>query len=127
MNLHAIVSGAIGAVNPHIPAVLKVSAGYTEDAEGKQVPSYAADARITAQVQPLTGGNLRQLENLNLQGNFVGIYCDGEIEGLVRAKETGGDLIIINSGVNAGTWLVALVLEQWPDWVKVAATLQDAS
>ena len=27
----------------------------------------------------------------------------------------------------AQTWLVAMVLEQWPDWCKVAATLQDRS
>ena len=127
MNLHGIVSGAIGSINPFTLATLKVSTGSTTSADGTQVPTYAADVTISAQVQPLTGGDLRQMEGLNLQGNFVGIYCNGNIQGLVRTTGQGGDLIVIASGVNAGTWLVKTVLETWPNWCKTACSLQNGS
>ena len=127
MDLHSIVSGAVGAVNPFVPAVLKISNGYTIADDGKQIPDYLADATISAQVQPLTWTDLQQLDGLNIQGNRVAIYCSGDIDGLVRSRNKGGDLIVIATGVYAGVWLVVQVLEQWPNWTKCACTLQDGA
>jgi len=43
-----------------------------------------------------------------------------------RVTRGGGDLITIaTGGVNDGVWLVAQVLEQFPDWVAAACTLQN--
>lgn len=82
---------------------------------------------VRAQVQPMSYGELRQFEALNLGGNKIGIYLYGQFDGVVRPKVKGGDLVTIPSGPNAGTWLVVLNFEQWPDWCKVAATLQNGS
>ena len=78
---------------------------------------------VPAQVQSLTFRDLQQIEGLNLQGTRRAIYFYGAIEGLVRPTGQGGDLVVLPDGQ---TWLVAIVLEHWPDWCKVAATLQNA-
>lgn len=127
MNLHGLVSGAIAAVNPFVPCTIQASTGYTTDAAGKRVPTYAAPFTIPGQVQALTFKDLTQLDGLNLNGTRRAIYFNGRVDAIVRVDNKGGDLITIADGVNAGVWLVALVLEQWPDWVKVAVTLQDGS
>lgn len=127
MNLHGIVSGAIGAVNPNITGTLSVSTGYTVANNGKQIPAYDTVAGVRMQIQPMTFRDLQQTDGLNLQGTRRGIYLYGVADGVVRALQKGGDLIVITSGVNAGTWLIAMVLEQWPDWCKVAATLQNGA
>ena len=124
MNLHALVSPAIGIVNPSVPAILKVSTGSTVGYGGVRVPTYAADANILAQVQALSNPDLRQIEGLNLQGNNCAIYCSGDIEGIVRSTNKGGDLIVIASGVNAGVWLIVKVLESWQSFCKVVGQLQ---
>lgn len=127
MNLHAIVSPYIGAVNPQTPAVLQISDGWTTAPDFSRVPRYRIPTiDVLAQVQPLTSGDLRQIEGLNLQGYKRGIYLSGKLDGLVRVENKGGDLITIAKGFHAGVWLVATVLEQY-EWVKVAATLQNDS
>lgn len=127
MNLNAAVSGAISAINPRIPLSIQVSTGNATDSTHKLVPTYAAPVTVPGQVQPLTWRDLQQLDGLNLQGTRVAIYLNGAVDGLVRVTNKGGDLISINSGVHAGVWLVALVLEAWPDWTKCACTLQNGS
>lgn len=126
MNLHGLVTPAISVINPPTPAVLKVSTGSTTGYGGVRTPTYATDAAISAQVQALTGPELRQIDGLNLQGTLRGIYCRGNILGIVRSQNRGGDLIVIASGVNAGTWLIVHVLETWPDWSKVVGALQQS-
>lgn len=126
MNLHGIAGPIIATVNPKTVATLRVNSGiYTTAPDGSRAPVYLPDAPVMAQVQPLTFRDIQQTDGLNLQGTRVGIYLDGELDGLVRSQGKGGDLVIIPTGVHTGTYLVAMVLEQWPDWVKVAATLQN--
>ena len=79
------------------------------------------------QVQPITWRDIQQLDGLSLNGTRKRIYINGFIEGLVRATNKGGDLITIASGPFVGVWLVAQVLEAFPAWTAVAATLQDGS
>lgn len=78
------------------------------------------------QVQPITWRDLQQLEGLNLQGTRAKIYVYGQVEGLVRVTNRGGDLITFPDG---SVWLVAQVLEGWhtAGWCSVAATLQNGS
>lgn len=198
MNLHGIVRGVVGAVNPHIDATVQVSGGYTTNTDGTQVPSYQAPGAITAsltgntldvtavasgylaadqtlvdasgsllvgtkiqeqltgtaggigtylvdrtqtvasesmttvfnvraQVQALSFKDLTQIDGLNLNGTKRAIYVNNRLDGIVRPDGKGGDLITIPSGVSKGVWLIAMVLEQWPDWCKVVATLQDGA
>ena len=124
MNLHAIVSGAIAAVNPMIVVGIQRSSGYTKDSSFRQVPQYSASVPTSAQVQPLTYKELEQLDGLNLQGTRKSIYINGAVAGAVRAAEVGGDLVTMPDG---SVWLVVLIFEQWPDWCKAAITLQNGS
>jgi len=124
MNLHGIVRAAIGTVNPHQPVILRRSAGYTTSPSGRQVPAYEAPVTVRGQVQSMTTKDLRQLEALNVQNSEVAIYLDGFLDGVVRMSQKGGDLIETQDGK---VWLTTNVLEQWPDWVKVAVTLQNGS
>ena len=122
MNLHSIASSLIGAVNPPQQVVVKLSTGSSIDPSGRQVPSYAPDLIITAQVQSLTAKDIRQVERLNLQNVQNTIYLNGQLNAIVRSLNKGGDLVVLGDGT---VYLVVAVLEQWPDWVKVAVTLQD--
>lgn len=127
MNLHGVVSGAIGAVNPFLPATISISVGSITGADGSQTPEYTIYEGIPVQVQALTYKDLQQIAGLNLNGTRRAIYVSGELDATVRAKLKGGDLVTLAAGPSAGVWLVAQVLEQWPDWCKVAATLQNNS
>lgn len=125
MNLHGIVSPIIAAVNPMIPATLLVSTGFDSLPGGKREPTYAAPVTVRAQVQSLSYRDLTMIDGLNLNGVRRAIYLYGKVQGVNRAEGVGGDLVIIASGVSAGTWLVAMASEQWPDWCKVICTLQN--
>jgi hypothetical protein len=122
VNLHGIVAGAIGAVNPLVEITVRVNLGYVTGPDGTQAPSYGPQTTVVAQIQPLTGGELRHMDSLNLQGDFQAIYINGHIAGLIRPDNKGGDLITLKDGRN---YLVSTVLEDWPDWCKVAVTLQN--
>ena len=121
MNLHAIVSGAVSAVNPSALVTVRVSAGYTIAADGTQVPSYTTFSNVPAQIQALSYTDLMKMGGLNIEGIRRAIYLNGNIEGVDRAAIKGGDLITEPDGT---VWLVAMVLEAWPDWSKVCCTKQ---
>ncbi|MDR3534023.1 MAG: hypothetical protein P4L90_26085 [Rhodopila sp.] len=121
MNLHQIVSGAIGTVNPLVYATLRMSTGYTVGQDGTPEPAYADYHGIPAQIQALTYSDLQKISGLNIQGTRRAIYVNGKVEGLDRNSIKGGDLFTFPDGT---MWLVAMVLEAWPDWTKVAVTQQ---
>lgn len=121
MNLAAMTMAQVAEVNPRTAASIQVSTGYATDASGKSVPQYAAPVDVMAQVQALTGKDLRQVEGLNLNGTVRAIYVYGELDGAVRVNQKGGDLLTFGGQV----WLTNLVVEQWNDWCKVVATLQN--
>jgi hypothetical protein len=124
MNLNAIVSGAVGAVNPRVPLSLQTSTGSTIGADFKPVPTYAPAVTVMGQVQPMAWRDIQMTDGLNLTGTRRVIYLDGNFDGIVRVSTKGGDLISTPSGE---VYLVAMVLETWPDFCKVVATLQDGS
>jgi hypothetical protein len=125
MNLNQIVARVIDAVNTRVIASVQISTGNVTNADGTRTPSYADPVNVAAQVQPLTFRDIMQIQGLNLQGTRKAIYLNGEIDGLIRPTNQGGDLITLPDG---SVWLVALVLEGWDltaGWCKVAATLQN--
>lgn len=85
-----------------------------------------AELRLFAQVQPVTWRDLQVLDGLNIEGVRWKAYLRGEVNGIVRGEKKGGDLLEIPPGnIHHGTWLIAQVLEQFPDWVAAAITLQN--
>ena len=129
MNLHAITSGAIGMVNPFVSVSLKRSTGYTTNADGTRTPTYSTPATIQVQVQSLTFSDLRQLDSLNIQGTKRAIYVGQEVEAIIRASAAGGDVLTFPNGTlpEGNVWLAAQVLENWPDWQKIAIVLQNGA
>jgi hypothetical protein len=120
MNLQGQVSRCVTAVNTTQYITIMQSAGYTTDTDGTQDPAYTNFTNVPAQVQALSGEELRQVDGLNLQGIKQAVYIAGSWAGIVRKTGRGGDMLVIN-GV---TWLVAMVLENWSDWTKLAVVQQ---
>lgn len=126
MNLAGIANGVITAVNPNFSATLFISTGNTV-VNFKQVPTYDR-VPVSAQVQPLTSGDIRLLDALNIQGAQKAIWLPGTALGVDRIKNLGGDLIVFANGTlpEGNTWLVLASLEQWGSaWGHVAVVLQD--
>jgi hypothetical protein len=124
VNLHQIVAGAIGTVNPQVPCTIQQSTGYTIGADGTQAPTYTTVSGVPCQIQALTYSDLQKMQGLNIQGLRRAVYVNGNFNGVVRPALKGGDLITTPDG---RIWLVAIALEQWPDWCKCAITLQNGS
>jgi hypothetical protein len=127
MNLHNVVRGHIGAVNPNMVVSVQVSTGYVTGLCGVRTPTYAPAVSVQAQVQPLEWPDLRQIDGLNLQGTKRVIYLNGEIDGLVRVTNQGGDLITFPDGT---VWLIVQILEgfsQTAGWTKALIVLQNGS
>lgn len=120
MNLHGIVSRAVGAINPFTEAQIFKSTGSVKSADYSRAPGYADPVPMMVQKQAVTQGDIRHLDNLNIQGVFSSIYTNGNWCGVNRSKNQGGDKFVIGNE----TWLVVAVPENWPDWTRVIACLQ---
>ena len=124
MDLHGIVSGAVGAVNPFTVATIKVSTGYATNPDGSRNPAYAAPQTASVQLQALEYNDIIQADSLGIQGVRRKMYVKGEVDGLVRAGNKGGDLVTLGDGT---VWKVAMIAEQWPNWCCAIITLQDGA
>lgn len=122
LNLHAIVAGAIGAVNDFTTASIRKSDGtYVTAGDGTRTPGYGQTDGVSVQVQPITGKDLRMMEALNIEGVDNAVYLNGSLLGATRVGKHGGDLMRFDGKV----WLVTVVLETWrTGWCKVGVTLQ---
>ena len=130
MNLHGIVSGAIGSVNPLIPVAWQQSYGYTTARDGSQTPNNILPTAIRAQVQPLTMREIDHLDGMNIQGTLRAIYLTGDAQAALRVGKQGGDLFTFLDPATGSTpqpWLAVAILEAWPDWSKAVLELQDGS
>jgi hypothetical protein len=124
MNLHAYASPYTATVSPLITGTLYVSTGYTL-VNYAQTPSWQAFTDILFDVQAMSGGDIRQVSALNIQGVMRAVYLNGNIEGLDRPAGKGGDVLYFDNQ----WWLVAAVLEPWANngWTKVAVVLQNGA
>jgi hypothetical protein len=121
MNLMAAVAGSITAINPYVTVVLSVSTGSIQTPDYRRIPTYN-NFPVQAQIQALSNKDLRQLDGVNLGGEIRAIYLYGDVEGVVRAMQKGGDVITTSDGTE---FLVTQVLETWGvGWCKIAATQQ---
>ena len=124
MDLRGIANSCSNVVNPNITVTWQKSTGFTIGNAGKQIPTYAAGVIGPAQVQALDNSQLKQLEGLNIQGDIRALYMYGNLAGVIRPNQQGGDLIVISSGPLQGTWLITKTLESWPAWTAVAIVKQ---
>jgi hypothetical protein len=111
----------IPVVNADQSVIVQRSDGtYIQNADFSRTPNYIT-FEATAQIQPTSQGDIERLNGLNIQGVNCSAYLYGEVASINRPLALGGDLITTPDGT---LYLVKAVLEQWPDWVKVALCLQ---
>lgn len=121
MNLHGIASGAISAVNPMTTCQFYKSSGNTSNADFSNTPSYDAPVELSVQQQAMSQRDLQHMAMLNIQGVFTKFWLTGSSYAVNRVTQQGGDKLVDASG---RTWMVQEVMEIWPDWCSVVATLQ---
>jgi hypothetical protein len=115
LNLHATVRAAIQSINADISATYLESTGYTPNASGQQVPSYAAPVTVQIQIQPPTSRDLKHMEFLNIQGTTRIVFLYSNPDAIRRVDAKGGDILEFSSfaGNPVDKWLVAAVPERW--------------
>jgi hypothetical protein len=121
IDLFNVARSQASVINAPVLVTIKRSTGYTTNGDGSRVPSYTTITGIKADVQPMTNQDLHQVEGLNMGGEKSAMYLSGELLGVLRADQTGGDIVEFPDGKK---YLVVLVLEQWNNWVKVAVVRQ---
>jgi len=125
MNIRQLANMNTQRVNPNQTITWKQSTGYVTDAAGRRVPTYTSTP-IDAQVQPLSTSDLKHVDGLNMQGIMRSVILYGNVAGISRADQQGGDLLVFPEMPNATNrnWLVTKVMEQWPEWCRVIVTMQ---
>src|ERR1700679_3603194 len=96
INLRAVANSQTKAINPNFAATLFISNGNSVVGY-KQIPLYR-QIGVTAEVQPLSSKDIRQIDALNIQGVEKSIYLNGPMIGISRIKQKGGDLIMFPNG-----------------------------
>jgi len=123
VNLHQRVSGIISRVNPMLTVTVRHATGMTQNPDFTRVPTYSTTTML-GQVQALTSAELAQVDGLNIQGEKLAIYVNGNLEGVSRPDNAGGDLVTLPDG---SVWLVTIMLENWnrmDGWTKAAIVRQ---
>lgn len=129
MNLHSIVGPVVAAVNPTVEVIWRQSNGQQTNADFSRTPIYKPDVPVPAQIQALQFTDLKQIEGLSISGLRRKVYFYGNLQGIVRGEQKGGDLIIFPDG---SEWLIAFVFETWGQglrgsagWCSCCLTLQN--
>jgi hypothetical protein len=67
------------------------------------------------------------MEGLNIQGVMRSVYLYGNIQGVVRVDQKGGDILQFPETTcgEIKNWKVVNVIETWEDWCHVIVTLQN--
>jgi len=118
---NTIVTGQLSGV-PGGPGLYSVGPQQTVASETMMLAM-----TLPAQVQALSATDLRHMDALNLQGNFLAFYFSAPIRGGVRIALKGGDLLTTPDG---SVYLVTQPAEPWSltaGWSKVIGTLQNGA
>jgi hypothetical protein len=110
MNIHGLAVGYVGIVNTNRTITLKRYTGITQNDHYERVPSYTSTT-ILAQVQALSGDQLREINHLNVQGEMRSVICADELRGVSKPDQKGGDML----NFDGHDWLVVHVQETFPD------------
>lgn len=125
MNLRQLANGVTQNINPNIPATWIQSTGYTTAADGKRTPT-TSSSTIQIQAQGLSASDMRHVDALNIEGVVRSVHMYGNVQGVVRADQKGGDILQFPEipGGASRNWLIVQVMETWPEWSRVLVVLQ---
>lgn len=126
MDLRGIANGVVQVTNQNISVVWMQSTGYTTAADGTRTAT-TTSSTIAAQVQGLSAGDLRHTDALNIEGVKRSVHMYGNVQGVVRADQKGGDILQFPEvpGGAVRNWRVISVMETWPTWARVIVVLQN--
>ena len=121
MNLHQIVSGAIGMVNHHEMVTLHRCTGTTNAGGVVSVAYEKSD--VFAQVQAPNAADLRLYDNLADAKHTKKFFMNAPASTINRQEETAGDIIERADGTY---WLIDMIRDDFsPEgWLCCLATLQ---
>lgn len=126
MNIRGIANSVIQQVNANIQATWKRSTGgYATNSAGHREPIITTET-VKVQVQGTTSDDLKQIDGLNIQGVMRKVFMYGNVQGVVRTGQKGGDILAFPDapGAAAKDWRVVHVLESWPTWCSVIVVMQ---
>ena len=119
MNLREIANIGIQAVNPNIEATIYKANGWTLNPDRSRTPAYDPPLTMMVQKQAMSQADLRHIDSMGLQGQFLSIYTNGNWCGLNRKANEGGDIFQIGSD----KWRVISIPENWENWTRVIVCL----
>lgn len=117
-NMHAVVRGAIEAVNEDTPGTVYVSTGRTAS-RGILTPTFApVTARLQVQAKQHTP--LAHERGALYNNTLFSVWAYGNFNDLDRPDGSGGD--VVNFG--GKWWYITQVIEWWPQWCQFEITKQ---
>jgi hypothetical protein len=121
MNLHAIVAGAIGAVNAHEQITLWRCTGITTN-KGIVTPQYQTETR-RAQIQAPSASDLQLNERVAKAPHAIKAWMDAPASTINRLSQTAGDII---QRADGSFWLIVGTVHDYsPEgWLCCLAILQ---
>lgn len=125
MNVRSMANAATSTVTRNTMATLVKNQGYTTDAAGHRTPLQQF-LPVRAQVQGVSANDLQHLDGMNVQGVMRSVHLHGDIGGVVRIDQKGGDTLLFAEVPTAApqTWLVVKVMETWQHWCRVIVVMQ---
>lgn len=125
MDIRALANSYTTRINDNLTINWVQATGYATDAAGHRVPTTSTTA-VQAQVQGVSGEDLKHIDGLNMQGVFRSVLMFGNVQGIERSKQRGGDVLQfpeIPGGANSD-WRVVSVMETWATWARVLVVMQ---
>lgn len=121
MNLHSIVSGAIGSINAHEPITL-YSCVELENVKGKITPVYEASDRI-AQIQAPSASDIKLSDKIAEAEHRIKCYIDAPATAINRVSQSAGDMLKRADGTY---WLIVSTVDDFSreGWLCVLCVLQ---
>lgn len=120
INVRGIANGFTRGVNPNIDATLRVNTGYITDENYQQIPQFD-EVPITIQPQSLKSSDKYHLDLINRQGEFISVYCEGDINAIQRVIQKGSsEMVFAPYGESElATWNVEQVMESFSTWCRL--------
>jgi len=98
IDLFGVARNAVSIINAPVLATINRSTGYTTAGDGTRTPTFTTITGIKADVQPMTAQDLHQVDGLNMGGEKVTIFLSGELLGVLRTGQNGGDVVELANG-----------------------------
>ena len=95
MNLHSMVVGVVGVVNPNKEVMLRRFVAITQNAYYEKEATYI-DIIIKAQIQGLTSYQLKVMAYLKLHGEAYSLITSEVLQAGSTVEQKGGDIIVYN-------------------------------